>query len=94
MNIEETIKQAQHQRNETIREMTYLIKDLQEDLERLIKHKHAPTEEGLTPQSGHRGFYISQHCLRYEQTMKAGWKMEEWARLATWMMTYEKEKGH
>ncbi len=89
MNLEQAIRSAKHHRNETISQLTELIKNLQQDLDRLIKYKHAPIEEGLTPQKGNLGFYISQHCLRYEQTMQAGWKMEEWARFATWVMTYE-----
>ncbi len=92
MNLEQAIQSAQHHRNETISQMTELIKDLQRDLDRLIKYKEAPIEEGLTPQKGNVGFHISQHCLRYEQTMKAGWAMEQWARLADHMMTYEKEE--
>jgi hypothetical protein len=72
--------------------MSKLIYNLQQDLDRLTRYKDAPAEEGFTPQKGNVGFYISQHCLRYEQTMKAGWKMEEWARLADHMMTYEKEE--
>jgi len=90
--LEQAIQSAQHHRDETILQMTYLIKDLQKDLDRLTKHKDAPIEESLTPHHGNQGFYISQHCLRYEQTMQAGWKMEEWARFASWVMAYEKEE--
>jgi hypothetical protein len=75
---------ARNARKDTIIELGYLIQDLQQDYDRLVKAKIGDDLEGLTPQ-GHTGFYLSQHCLRYEQTIKAGTRMHEWAKIAEWV---------
>ena len=92
MNLEMAIRTAKEFRKETIRELGYLIEELQQDYNRLKNEDEFPEEEhdGLTPQKGNRGFYLRQHCLRYEQTLTASVKMEEWARLADWIKYYEK----
>ena len=77
------IECAKSARRDTITELGYLIEDLQKDYDRLVKAKIEDDLKGLTPQ-GHTGFYLSQHCLRYEQTIKAGTRMHEWAKIAEW----------
>lgn len=89
---ETAIRNAKHLREDTIRELGYLIEDLQKDYDRLVKaSQNDDNGEGLSPIKGNSGFYLSQHCLRYEQTIKAGVRMEEYARLADWVDYKEKE---
>ena len=84
MNKEQAVADARALREETIRELGHLIADLQKDYDRLTKAIAHDDEEGMTASRGNSGYYISQHCLRYEQTMRAGWRMEEYARIAQW----------
>lgn len=78
---------ARQWRAETIRELEYLIQDLQRDLDRLTKRQNEGDEgcEGYSPIRGNNGYYFSQHCLRYEQAVKAGVKMEQYAQMADWI---------
>ena len=85
MNKEQATARARVLRDETISELGYLIADLQRDYDRLTKAIAHDDEEGMTAHQGNTGYYLSQHCLRYEQTVRAGVKMDEWARLAQWM---------
>ncbi len=78
------IECARSARRETITELGYLIEELQKDYDRLVKAKIEDDLKGLTPQQGNTGYYLSQHCLRYEQTIKAGTKMAQWAVIAQW----------
>lgn len=90
MNLETAIKTAKEFRKETIRELGYLIEDLQRDYDRLTKAQEQDAEhDGLTAIRGNSGFFLRQHCLRYEQTLTASVKMEEWARLADWIAHYK-----
>jgi hypothetical protein len=84
---EQARQSAKDARDETIRQMRYFIEALQKDLDRLTQAK-ADDDEGMTPQRGNMGYSISQHCLRYEQTMQAGWRMEQYAKLADWVERY------
>jgi hypothetical protein len=86
MNKEQATAKARALRNETISELGYLIADLQKDYDRLTKAVWLDDDsKGMTAHQGNTGYYLSQHCLRYEQTVKAGVKMDEWARLAQWI---------
>jgi hypothetical protein len=78
------IECARSARRDTISELGTLIFQLQKDYDRLKKAKDEDDLEGLTPQLGNTGYYLSQHCLNYEQTVKAGTKMELWASIAQW----------
>ena len=75
---------ARSARRDTISELGCLIQELQRDYDRLVKAQVEDDLKGLMPQQGNTGYYLSQHCLRYEQTIKAGTKMELWARIAQW----------
>jgi hypothetical protein len=86
MNKEQAVADARAMREETLRELKVLIKDLQNDYDRLTKAKEHDDSDGMmTATQGNKGYYLSQHCLRYEQTMRAGWRMEEYARIAQWI---------
>jgi hypothetical protein len=86
MNKEQAVADARAMREETIRELGYLIADLQKDYDRLTKAVWIEDDtKMMTATQGNTGYYLSQHCLRYEQTMKAGWRMEEYARIAQWI---------
>lgn len=89
---EQAANAARGYREETIREMGHLIYQLQRDLDRLKTAQEKTGEDDL-PTRLNAGFYISQHCLRYEQTMKAGWQMEQMARLAGFI-AHQTEKGN
>ena len=78
------IECARSARRDTISELGTLIFQLQKDYDRLVKAKDEDDLDGLTPQMGNTGYYLSQHCLRYEQTIIAATKMEQWARIAQW----------
>jgi hypothetical protein len=78
------IECARSARRDTITELGYLIEDLQRDYDRLKKAKIQDDLKGLMPQQGNTGYYLQQHCLRYEQTIKAGTRMYEWAKIAEW----------
>lgn len=93
MDYKLAIESARHHRKETIRELTNLIQELQRDLDRLIEadeygEECGDDEKGVTPQKGNSGYYLQQHCLRYEQTVKAGQQMETMARVADWIGRY------
>ena len=79
------IECARASRRETINELGHLIFQLQKDYDRLVKAKDEDDLNGLTPQMGNTGYYLSQHCLRYEQTIIAATKMEQWAMIAQWV---------
>jgi hypothetical protein len=85
MNKEQATAKARALRNETISELGYLIEELQRDYVRLSNAVNRDDSEGMTAHQGNTGYYLSQHCLRYEQTVRAGVKMDEWARLAQWI---------
>jgi hypothetical protein len=85
MNKEQATAKARAMREETISELGYLIEELQRDYHRLTNAVNRDDSEGMTAHQGNTGYYLSQHCLRYEQTIKAGVKMDEWARLAQWI---------
>lgn len=78
------IECARSARRDTLRELHTLIFHLQKDYDRLMKAKDADDLDGLTPQMGNTGYYLTQHCLNYEQTIIAGTKMEQWAMIAQW----------
>jgi hypothetical protein len=85
MNKEQAVADARALREETIRELGHLIADLQKDYDRLTKAVWIEDDtKMMTATQGNTGYYLSQHCLRYEQTMRAGWRMEEYARIAQW----------
>jgi hypothetical protein len=93
MNKETALDSAKHWRKETIRELMYFIEALQHDLDRLTKaDTDGDDSEGVTPQKGNSGYYLSQHCLRYEQTVKAGQQMETMARVAMWCLLREQHE--
>lgn len=87
MNSLRAITYARKWRAETITELQYLIQDLQRDLDRLTQaqNKGDTAYNGYSPQSGNNGYYLSQHCLRYEQAVKAGVKMTQFAQMADWI---------
>ena len=84
MNKEQATGKARAYREETMRELGHLIAELQRDYHRLSNAVNRDDGEGMTAHQGNSGYYLSQHCLRYQQTMKAGNLMEEWARIAQW----------
>lgn len=87
MNSLRAITYARQWRAETITELQYLIQDLQRDLDRLTQAQNEgdTAYNGYSPHSGNNGYYLSQHCLRYEQAVKAGVKMEQYAKMADWI---------
>lgn len=94
MNTETALNSAKHWRKETIRELMYFIEALQHDLDRLTKaDTDGDDSEGVTPQKGNSGYHLSQHCLRYEQTVLAGQQMETMARVAEWCEQQEQQEG-
>jgi hypothetical protein len=84
MKKEKAIECARNARKKTISELGYLIKELQKDYDRLVKAQVEDDLKGLTPQQGSRGYYLQQHCLRYEQTIIAAAEMEQWAMISEW----------
>lgn len=89
MDYKTAIESARHHRKETIRELRNFIEELQRDLDRLTEaDAEGDDSEGVTPQRGNSGYYLSQHCLRYEQTVLAGQQMKTMARLADWISHY------
>ena len=78
------IKCAQYARRNTIDELECLIFDLQRDLNRLVKAQAEDGTDALTIPNKNTGFYLSQHAPRYEQVIRAGAKMEEWAKISQW----------
>ncbi len=85
MNKEQATANARALREDTIRELGNLIADLQKDYDRLTKAVWLDDDsKGMTAHQGNSGYYLSQHCLRFQQTMKAGNLMEEWSRIAQW----------
>jgi hypothetical protein len=85
MNKKQATDKARDYRDETLRELGHLIADLQKDYDRLTKAVWLDDDsKGMTAHQGNSGYYLSQHCLRYQQTTKAGNLMEEWARIAQW----------
>ena len=85
MNKEQATANARALREDTIRELGHLIADLQKDYDRLTKAVWLDDDsKGMTAHQGNSGYYLSQHCLRYQQTVKAGNLMEEWSRIAQW----------
>jgi hypothetical protein len=85
MDREQATANARALREDTLRELGNLIDDLQRDYDRLTKAVWLDDDsKGMTAHQGNAGYYLSQHCLRFQQTMKAGNLMEEWARIAQW----------
>ncbi len=88
MNKEEATKCARNARKQTISELGYLINGLQKDYDRLVKAQVEDDLKGFSwdcPPNGNYGFYLTQHCLRYEQTVKKATEMEQWAMIAEWV---------
>jgi len=82
MKKETVIECARASRRKTISELGYLIEGLQKDYDRLVKAQVEDSLKGLTTPDGSKGFYLVQHCLRYEQTIKVATEMEHWALIA------------
>ena len=77
---EQALFHANSYRRETINQLTYLIEGLQHDLNRLEKFHDDEARE-----FSEHDYSLGQHCLRYEQTVKAGAKMEAAARIVDWL---------
>ena len=84
MKKETVIECARASRRKTISELSYLIEGLQKDYDRLVKAQTEDSLKGLTIPDGSKGYYLTQHCLRYEQTIKVATEMEQWALIAQW----------
>ena len=85
-NKEKAIECAKQSRIETISELGYLIKGLQKDYDRLVKAQETEDSDfQVEHRFGNKGYYLQQHCNRYEQTIKAATEMEMYARIAEWI---------